>query len=117
MSKHLPTDGISRMMIIRERDVGLFSMFWQVLNTLYQLHIHQIDRIPVVILGEGLIYYHPEGHNGSSLSTAAGITVPETIRVNRRYGLYFLHRLVSFCRRYCSRDGHWSRRRAGASRW
>jgi len=64
MSNHFPTDSISRIMIIRERDVGLFSMFWQVLNTLYQLHIHQIDRIPVVMLGEGLIYYHPEGHHG-----------------------------------------------------
>lgn len=58
-----PVDG-SRLLIVRERDVGLFSMVWQVLNTLHLLEEQAIDRVPVAVWGRGSVYFHPEGHHG-----------------------------------------------------
>ena len=53
-----------RLVVIRERDVGLFSMVWQVVNTMLLIEDQTIDRIPVVVLGRGLVYFHPSGHQG-----------------------------------------------------
>ena len=44
--------------------MGLFSMVLQILNTLSLLETQQIDRIPVVIMGRGITYFHEEGHEG-----------------------------------------------------
>lgn len=52
------------LLIIRERDVGLFSMLLQILNTLSLLESQRIDRVPVVIMGRGISYFHEEGHEG-----------------------------------------------------
>jgi len=51
-----------RLLVIRERDVGLFSMVLQVLHALFLLKDQKIDRIPLVVLGRGIIYFHPDGH-------------------------------------------------------
>lgn len=53
-----------RLLVILERDVGLFSMVEQVLNTLHLLERHRIDRIPVVLLGRDIAYFDPDGHDG-----------------------------------------------------
>lgn len=56
--------GSSSLLVIQERDVGLFSMVWQVLNTLYLLEDQKIDRVPIAAWGQGLAYFHPDGHEG-----------------------------------------------------
>ena len=55
---------LPRLLIVRERDVGLFSMVQQVLYTLHLLEADRIDRIPVVLLGRGLLYFEPCGYAG-----------------------------------------------------
>ena len=55
---------LSKLLVIRERDVGLFSTTLQVLNTLYLLEDRQIDRVPIVLLGSGLIYFQGDGYAG-----------------------------------------------------
>ena len=52
------------LLIIQERDVGLFSMLLQILNTLFLLESQQIKRTPVVIMGRGISYFHEAGHEG-----------------------------------------------------
>lgn len=53
-----------RLLIIRERDVGLFSMILQILHTLSLLESQRINRIPVVIMGRGITYFDEAGHEG-----------------------------------------------------
>jgi len=53
---------LSNLLVVRERDVGMFSMCLQVLNTLHLLEDEQIDRVPVLLFGRGLIYFHEAGH-------------------------------------------------------
>lgn len=53
-----------RLLIILERDVGLFSMVEQVLNTVHRIERHRIDRIPVVLLGRDIAYFDPDGYDG-----------------------------------------------------
>jgi hypothetical protein len=50
--------------VIQERDVGLFSMVWQVLNTVHRLEARRLDRAPIAVWGQGLAYFHPDGHEG-----------------------------------------------------
>lgn len=56
--------GRDRLLLILERDVGLFSMVEQVLNTMHLIERHRIDRIPVVLLGRDIAYFDPEGYDG-----------------------------------------------------
>lgn len=56
-----PSHDLSKLLVIRERDVGLFSMVLQVLNTLHVLEDQQIDRVPVALFGRGLLYFHAGG--------------------------------------------------------
>ena len=55
-----------RLLVIRERDVGLFSMVLQVLNTLFLLEEQKIDRIPVALFGRGILYFQAVGYEGRS---------------------------------------------------
>ena len=47
-----------------ERDVGLFSMVTQVINTLHLLERHDIARTPVALFGRDIAYFDPDGHEG-----------------------------------------------------
>ena len=55
---------LPRLLVIRERDVGLFSMVWQVVNTMFLLEEQKSDRMPIVVLGQGQVYFHASGHEG-----------------------------------------------------
>ena len=52
------------LLIIRERDVGMFSLYLQVLNTLRLLHEHGLPHIPVVVFGRGCAYFDEAGRHG-----------------------------------------------------
>ena len=49
MEEKCEIDDSQKFVVILERDVGLFSLFGQVLNTLQVLDEHDFDYIPVVI--------------------------------------------------------------------
>ncbi len=56
--------GMQRLLVILERDVGMFSLFQQVLNTLALIDAEKIERLPIALFGRGCIYYRDEGFGG-----------------------------------------------------
>lgn len=54
----------SRLLVILERDVGMFSLFHQVVNTLRLIEEHNLDYVPIVLFGAGCIYFHDKGFMG-----------------------------------------------------
>jgi len=53
-----------RLLVILERDVGMFSLFHQVVNTLRLIEQHNLDCVPIVLFGTGCIYFHDKGFLG-----------------------------------------------------
>jgi len=53
-----------KLLVILERDVGLFSLFIQVVNTLRLIEEHNLEYIPVALFGRGCIYFHENGYMG-----------------------------------------------------
>jgi hypothetical protein len=52
------------LLVILERDVGFFSLFIQVVNTLRLLEEGNLGYIPIALFGSGCIYFHENGHMG-----------------------------------------------------
>ena len=52
------------LLVILERDVGMFSLFIQVINTLRLIEEHNLEYVPVVLFGRGCIYFHDNGNMG-----------------------------------------------------
>ena len=48
----------NQFIIIKERDVGIFSLFLQVINTLHVIEYYKLEIIPIVNFTEGCIYYN-----------------------------------------------------------
>lgn len=53
-----------KILVILERDVGMFSLFNQVVNTLRLLEEQNLDYTPIVLFGSGCIYFHDKGYRG-----------------------------------------------------
>lgn len=50
------------LLVILERDVGMFSLFIQVVNTLRLIGEQNLDYIPIVLFGSGCVYFHGNGY-------------------------------------------------------
>ncbi len=50
--------------IITERDVGLFSLILQVINTLELIERKKINGVPIVIFGKRCTYFYHKGWKG-----------------------------------------------------
>jgi hypothetical protein len=55
---------MQKLLITLERDVGLFSLFHQVINTLALAEADNLSYIPIPIFGRGCIYFNPQGYHG-----------------------------------------------------
>jgi hypothetical protein len=55
---------MQKLLILLERDVGLFSLFHQVINALAAVEEDNLSYVPIPIFGQGCLYFSAQGHHG-----------------------------------------------------